>query len=182
MVPSITKQKNGGRRQFGPIWSLVFVPLLLVAAGLSIPYTMCVHLLSARKERKFAGEMCKIGRTMPWPQFVSEMENGSGTLVLEFASMKGPVRWWWTPEKHFTQSSGLDPNESDTNAIAQQWAIKDASIKAQLAGSVGKALFVDGTSEEKQSILVSNKLPDRWFRAYVGSSWERFSLEFPDLR
>lgn len=35
---------------------------------------------------------------MEWADFIREIKDGQGTLIVERLSLKGPVRMWWTRE------------------------------------------------------------------------------------
>ena len=86
------------KAQFGPLWAVVFVPLLFVGAALSIPYSAIKNRRRTRQERRFASLMDLHGRTIPWNNFIAEVDARMGTLVVERFSFKGPVRRWWTSE------------------------------------------------------------------------------------
>ncbi len=106
--PSVfDRQKSRKPIDLGIAGSVVFVPLLFIVGGLSIPYSFCNRYLSARRERDFSKAMLGRNRTIPWPAFVTQMNSGVGTLILESASIKGPVRWWWTSQTLSTTLSAL---------------------------------------------------------------------------
>lgn len=94
---SVARKK--GRREFGPLWSPIFVPLLFIAAGLSIPYALGRIAYWKWKEKRFAEEMRKLGRTINFDEVVSKLKSGEGTVIHEwYTVLKGPVRHWWTPD------------------------------------------------------------------------------------
>jgi hypothetical protein len=78
--------------------SLVFIPVLLIAAGLSIPFSLIASSVIKKRERAFRGLMQRSGRIMDWSDFAHSAESNRGTLIEERYSLKGPVRWWWTSE------------------------------------------------------------------------------------
>ena len=76
----------------------IYVPLLFLAAAISIPWTYIHKLKQRRQERKFADQMKEARRLMNWEEFRQAIENGEGTVIGEHLSTKGPFRLWWTPE------------------------------------------------------------------------------------
>jgi hypothetical protein len=123
---------------------LAALPLILIALPLSIPYTYFRRSLMRRSERKFAEQMKAAGRFMPWDQFQSAIENGSGTAISEHLGIHGPVRMWWTPEdvpalsphkfEPYGRRAWLDPQYTPffrwcdaryTNAVSGQASLVD---------------------------------------------------------
>lgn len=86
------------KREVGIIFLPIYLPLLLIAGLLSIPTFYVAHLLTRRKEKKFAFEMTAAGRGMTWNEFQAAIVTGEGTFVTEILSVQGPSRLWWTPE------------------------------------------------------------------------------------
>src|SRR5215468_10555379 len=80
------------------VFAPIFTVLLLVAWPLSIPWTYIGEAVQRRQERKFADQMKSAGRLMLWDELKQVAANGSGTVIGEHLSMKGPYRVWWTPE------------------------------------------------------------------------------------
>ena len=94
--------KDGKRSpRFGHAASLLFlplVPLMFVAAAVSIPYTKIRRVTMARREDRFMESTKLSGRVMSWSDFVRELDQGNGTLIVERFSFKGPIRLWWTAD------------------------------------------------------------------------------------
>jgi hypothetical protein len=90
-----------GPREIGMPWSLLFIPILFVLAGLSLPYALVARRIQRRRERAFCGQMKARGRLVEWPECQRAMDEGRGTLIIERYSSKGPVRWWWTWENFY---------------------------------------------------------------------------------
>jgi hypothetical protein len=80
------------------LFAPIFVPLLFLAAAISIPWTYIHKLKQRRQERKFVEQMKKASRHMSWEEFKQAIGNGEGTAIGEHLSIKGPFRVWWTPE------------------------------------------------------------------------------------
>ena len=81
---------------FSAIVNLLFLLMLFIAAGLSIPVGLVRPIIERRREAQFAQKMKTAGRMIPWSEVASEMEAGNGTVICEWLSMKDPVRVWWT--------------------------------------------------------------------------------------
>lgn len=78
--------------------SLLFIPVLLIGAGISIPWTYIDRRIKRRREERFAEQMQALGRSMTWTEFESVIESKQGTFIGEYLSSKGPYRLWWTNE------------------------------------------------------------------------------------
>jgi hypothetical protein len=85
-------------------WSLLFIPFMFIAAGLSIPYSLVACRVQRRNEEAFQVSMTSLGRVMRWSDFVRALDETRGTAILERYSFKGPVRWWWTSENIYDAS------------------------------------------------------------------------------
>jgi hypothetical protein len=183
-IPSVfDKQKRRKPIDLGVAWSVVLVPLLFIVGGLSIPYSFCNRYLSARRERDFSKAMLGCNRTIPWPAFVTEMNSGVGTLILESASSKGPVRWWWTSQTLSTTLSGLvcgGDSRVGWKELEERWHAADKAAEEEFTGSTGTALLVLGTLQQRQELFEDGKLPKSWRRAHVGPSIDRLLMEFPE--
>jgi hypothetical protein len=81
--------------------SLLFIPLLFLAAGLTIPYGFVGGRLQRRRERTFQNKMQAVGRLVSWEDFITAMDESRGTLIEERYSFKGPVRLWWVSENFY---------------------------------------------------------------------------------
>ena len=95
---SAEPQSRKGPREFGPAHAIWFVPLLAVAALLSIPVGLVLSAIVKRRERSFKNGMKAAGRVMNYRDFEQALQEGRGTLIIESHSLKGPFRWWWTAE------------------------------------------------------------------------------------
>ncbi len=98
--PSTTPAQPPPRKpiKVSALFAPVTVPLLFLAAAISIPWTHIQKLNQRRKERGFAGDMKKADRLMDWQEFSQAMQSGAGTVIGEYLSTKGPFRLWWTPD------------------------------------------------------------------------------------
>ena len=96
---SVTRNELNKRQlHFGIAWSVLFVPLLFAGAALSIPYGAVAKLVLKRRERKFLEFMKSRDRTVALSDIGTALKTGSGTLLFEVLSKKGPCRCWWTED------------------------------------------------------------------------------------
>jgi hypothetical protein len=80
--------------EIGPVLG---IPLLLVAALLSVPYVLGAIVYIAWRERQFFRHLRSQCRTLPWGEVEQHLRAGEGTLVIEQAQ-KQSHRLWWTPD------------------------------------------------------------------------------------
>jgi len=154
-------RNNEGKRRrpihFGPAWSIVFLPLFFIAAGVSLPYSVVCNFFQRRREMRFQKAMECAGRVIPWGQVELELAKGDGTIVVERFSLKGPVRWWWTPENVFDLCpyplADWSTMERDSSfEAARRWCLD------RYSGPSGSALLIVGTRDERHSIVDGRKL------------------------
>jgi len=82
-------------------WGIVVFPFFLplfAIGGISICWTYLDKLRQQRKERQFSEQMRDANRRITWQEFKEATEDGSGTIIGESLSPKGPSRIWWTTE------------------------------------------------------------------------------------
>jgi hypothetical protein len=135
----------------GPVGGILLLPLLLAAGALSIPYALVARRVVARRERRFNNCMKADGRTMEWAQFIREINDGHGTLIVERFSFKGPVRMWWTGENIY---------EVCPYPLVDWFTMtKDASFdelrdwcRNRYTGATSSALLVDGNEEQWRTV------------------------------
>jgi hypothetical protein len=85
-------------REFGPVHAIWFVPVLAIAAVLSIPVAFVASTVQKKREQSFKKQMKATGRAMERRDFEQVLQEGRGTVIVESHSLKGPFRWWWTVE------------------------------------------------------------------------------------
>jgi hypothetical protein len=81
---------------------------------------------------------------MDWPLFTRYLRERRGTLIAEWLSEKGPVRWWWTPDDVASVSPYRFPKEGieavfdfdDNFGAACRWCHE------KYTGDQGSALLV----------------------------------------
>ncbi|SRR5579871_2512013 len=105
---------------------LVFVPVLLLLGGLSIPVGLIQRQLARRRRHQFLSDMRSRGRVVAFSEIEEAANYGGGTLVIERAFPKGLVRHWWTPEDIYVQcpyplGSPVNPFESSPFLDAVGW-------------------------------------------------------------
>src|SRR5690349_18357124 len=100
--------RRDGRRQveFGPvIGTVVFLPLLFLAAGFSIPYGVVRRISRKRRALRFEARMAAVNRTMTLEEFIGRVDRGEGSYICEYKTpFKGPIRLWWTPDDIYSKT------------------------------------------------------------------------------
>jgi hypothetical protein len=129
----------------------VLLPLLLVAGGLSIPYTKYRQLQSRRREREFSAQMGGAGRVIDGADCIPQLGRGEGTLILESMGYKRETRWWWTPEE-VEDSRRIRCFEGMTPVNASEFAAHDDWYREHYTGPSGTALLILATSEQKSQL------------------------------
>ena len=76
---------------------LIGLPLLLVAAILSIPYAVVAVVYLQFRERRLLRQLEARRRALTWKELERHLVSGAGTLVIEQANKVG-IRFWWTPD------------------------------------------------------------------------------------
>ena len=100
-ISGTTRRRRSARKpvNLGVAGGIVLMPVLAIAAVVSIPYTWVWRALTKRKEQKFAGRMRSVGRLKAWSEVESFLQHARGTFIAESLSLKGPSRLWWTSDK-----------------------------------------------------------------------------------
>lgn len=93
-----TSAERSGPREIPFSLSLLFIPVLLVAGLLSIPVGAVMVVYFRHSERRFVKTMRQEHRVMNEPDFAAVLQERRGTLIEEWFSNKGPVRYWWTSD------------------------------------------------------------------------------------
>jgi len=78
--------------------SLLLIPVMLLVAGASIPYMICVAILQNRAEKRYVEARRREGRLLKYGDVREAAIARKGTLVVEKLSSKGPWRFWWTSD------------------------------------------------------------------------------------
>lgn len=73
------------------------IPVLLIAAGVSIPVSLVIRYFTRRREARFTTEMKAVGRWISWDE-TSSLVTDHGKFIEEYLAYKGPYRLWWTSE------------------------------------------------------------------------------------
>src|SRR5262249_31585166 len=86
-----------GPREFGALAGcLVFLPLLAVAAVISLPYLFFWKTGMDFKAWLLRRKMARQKRIIAWEPFLEVVDRDQGTLICERDHSKAPTRWWWT--------------------------------------------------------------------------------------
>jgi hypothetical protein len=83
---------------FSAILGILAIPVLFIAAAVSIPVSALHRSTERRRESRVAERLRQAGRTIRWADVLSEMNQNRGSLIEEYGSPKGPYRLWFTPE------------------------------------------------------------------------------------
>lgn len=83
---------------FSAILGILAMPALLVAAALSVPYSIVRGYVVARREEQFETHLRALGRTVHWEEAILEVTRGRGSFIVEYLSLKGPIRLWFTTD------------------------------------------------------------------------------------
>lgn len=93
-----SEQATVKARTWGPFLSLtVGLPLLCVAAVLSIPYGVAMVFWIWQREARLKRRLARSGRLSKWAAISEKLKTGDGTLIVEQAN-KESQRVWWTPQ------------------------------------------------------------------------------------
>lgn len=83
--------------------AFVFIPLLFILAGLSIPYVLVMRGCIAIREHRLLRRLVRRGRAIGWCDVEQHLAAGQGTLIIEQAQ-KETVRFWWTTDDVISHS------------------------------------------------------------------------------
>jgi len=156
-MPSVKPRKPV---KVGRVGGVLLLPLLLVGGVLSIPYTMVRRRLKSRRERRFANAMKADGRIIEWERFMTEIDAGHGTLIVERFSFKDPVRLWWTREDVYEVCpyplvDWLTMARETSFDAVRDWC------HSKYTSNTGSASLVDGNQEQWRTIRGSSPLSFR---------------------
>lgn len=84
--------------EIGLPWSLPFIPVMFIGAGLSIPYSLISRRIPRRLSVSFEPRWRLLAESLEWSDFLRAVSENRGTFIEERYSFKGPVPRWWTPE------------------------------------------------------------------------------------
>jgi len=166
-MPSVKPRKKPIK--LGRVAGVLLLPLLLVGGVLSIPYTIVWRRVKSRRERRFANTMKVDGRIIEWGRFISEVNAGHGTLIVERFSFKGPIRLWWTREDVYEVCpyplvDWLTMARETSFDAVRDWC------HSKYTSNTGNALLVDGSKEQWRTIRGSMPLSFRRRYPLLGSS------------
>jgi len=116
--------------------------------------------VKSRRERRFANTMKADGRLIEWERFMTEINAGHGTLIVERFSFKGPIRLWWTREDVYEVCpyplvDWLTMARETSFDAVRDWC------HSQYTSNTGSALLVDGSKEQWRTIRGSGPLSFR---------------------
>jgi hypothetical protein len=149
---------KGEQKIHGPFLGLLLVPLMFLAAAISIPYGVVANALYEKRARHFARKMAEKRRSIASDQLLN-IEAKNGTIIWEWKSQfKGPTRVWWTAD-NLLQNSPFPivdrkewvPQENDLPFT--RWCFNEYVDPSQ-----GKALLLASAKEQKR--IVREKFGD----------------------
>jgi hypothetical protein len=114
-------------RNLGLLGELLFLPVLFLLAICSVPVTFVAAYFQRRRERAFFLEMSARNRVVSSTEFQRAAEELRGTVIEEWYSVSGPVRWWWTPENLYDESpepiadSMVHSRFDESNRFLSEW-------------------------------------------------------------
>jgi hypothetical protein len=137
--------------KFGPLASLLLTPLLLVAGILYAPYMTIAFAIMNYRERRFAKSMQLRGRTIDWSDFIRELNDGKGMLIIERFSWVGPIRKWWTTDDvydicPYSLADWFKMLQGSDFDSAREWCHEEYT------GPTGRALLVIGNADQWRTI------------------------------
>lgn len=144
-------------KEFGPLVSLlVFVPLMAIAALVSLPALPVVTYWEKRKRRLLTHAMTAKNRAMQWPEFVQAVEEKRGTLIIEGDPRKGP-NFWWTAED--VSSLSPHPCSCDLGTLFDRRyrPFRAWCDERYTSPATGSAFLVLGGEGQRQSFAVGSE-------------------------
>jgi hypothetical protein len=85
------------------VFSIIMLPVLFLAAGVSIPIGWVRNRRMRKQERLFTNRMRSAARLLSW-EVANRRAAINGTWIEEYDSFKGPYRLWWSPDDLPSQS------------------------------------------------------------------------------
>lgn len=149
-------QVGGGERKQvsnGTPWSLVLVPALVVAAGISIPYSVVARQARRRRQRAFQDEMKARDRAVEWDDFVHALNDHRGTVIEERSSVKTSDRWWWTPDNLYQLSPYPIADWSSMRNDPQFDAFSSWCYRNYTSPETGAALLICSPETSRKKIF-----------------------------
>lgn len=116
---------------------------------------------------------------MPWPDFRLAVDEARGTLIVEQYSLKGPFRWWWTPDDLYDMCpipvvdclEGM-PNDERYRPLAE-WC-----RQMYMSTEGGRGLLIDGVPNDDiafpESALGSQCERLKWLKVAPPESLRRY--------
>jgi hypothetical protein len=148
-------------RKFGPFMGMfVFLPLMVIAAALSLPFMPLVAWWRKREKRLLAESMTKQNRVMRWSDFVQVAEEKRGTLIVEGDPRKGPHLWWTSEDVRaispYACSDDLGTLLNRSYKPFHEWCYKRYANPA-----TGSGLIVLGGGRQRLGFALGNEEDER---------------------
>lgn len=105
----------------------------------------------ARREDRYAESMKLSGRVMEWADFIRELDQGKGMLIVERFSFKGPIRVWWTRDNLY-KSCPYPLVDWLTMARDRAFDRVRDWCHTRYTGATGEAMLLSGTKDQWRTI------------------------------
>ncbi len=154
---TIFGSQRKGPKEFGPLVGLfVFVPLMAIAALVSLPFLPFAAWWERRKTRLLTDAMTAKNRVIQWPEFVQTLREKRGTLIIEGDPRKGP-KFWWTAEK--VSSLSPYPCSSDLGTLFDRSyrPFRAWCYQRYISPATGSAFLVLGGEGQRQTFAVGSE-------------------------
>jgi hypothetical protein len=147
--------------------SLIIIPILLIGAIVSFPVGFVMNSLWRWKERRFMRRMAKGHRLIECSEFVQEIDQNRGTVVIERISMKGRTLWWWTPDDIYVKSPYPIEGASSVYPDPEFHAFYKWCYETYTHPTTGSGRLVSCTPEQRRSFK------DKVRSGHVVTTWWR---------
>lgn len=127
----------------GILGKIFVLPLLFLAALVSIPITPVLRSVQKRRDEKFKKRMREAGRVVSWASAEIQKAAGNGTFVLDGETIKGPWHVWWTPDQIAKTSPFPFPVREDEVINPEFEPFRQWCYRNYLNSTSGKAFLVE---------------------------------------
>lgn len=134
----------------------VFVPLLAIAALLSLPIGALVAWREKHKRRLLTDAMTAKNRVMQWPEFVQVLQEKRGTLIVEGDPRKGP-NFWWTAENVHSLSPSPCSCDLGTLFDSSHRPFRVWCYERYVSPAIGSAFLVLGGEGQRRGFAIGSE-------------------------
>ena len=142
-----------GPREYGAVAGcLVFMPLLAIAAVLSVPYGFVWKTGMYVKAWLLRRNMVKRKRIITWEPFVEAIDRNLGTLICERDHSKAPTRWWWTRDDIYRIAPFPFGDSFSMSFYGEFLPFRKWCFEEYTSPQTGRAVLVLSTDDQKHSV------------------------------